>query len=128
MKTNTIINDVNYGELVCVEIDGVQGFADKVRVEHLGFDYTYKDASKIRTQLHLDLVYGFSGIYFYFEHGQDIRKFACRLTRLTGRDAWVSASARYLGLFRAGAMAGEPRKLSDFYTGITPEQEEEVKF
>lgn len=126
-----IQDDTNYGYLVKGEIDGHVFYVDSCYTNriHPDVEFTESEIPRLR-ELHGDIK---TNIYhppipIYFSEETEVEKLCSLLSYLDGIEmVYATASARILGLWENGKLT-KRRRLSDFYIGITEEEEKQVDF
>ena len=122
----TIINGVDYGNLVAIEIDGVLGYVDEFylsripEVNHVG---GYDESKPAYVSLTIGLretLFTASAIYFWATKRVDALKLAKALAKYN-EHVVIEASARVLVKF-VGNVESEHRTLDDFYINVTEEE------
>lgn len=122
-------NNINYGNLVAVELDGQTGYLEHWQTKQLGLEVKGPGSDDFRTALCLQVSQALHfAALIYFPQTSNIEAFAKAITKSGNCKAQVHASARILAFYEEGKLLGPKRKLSDFYTNITAQQDSDVAF
>jgi len=118
---NAIIkNDINYGNLVQVTMDGVVivGSHDYFRFYIFkNSDFVFEPYEDHYCELTIELETPMQP-HFYARCHEDVVKVAKKLSK--SHPARIQAMARILARYEKGELVGDVRSLEDFYTGLTP--------
>lgn len=125
-----IRNEINYGDLVIVTIDGTSALVERFRAEVMQLPFTAPETvPDFITEVVVHQEVGECAEYpFYALSNDDIAPLAAKLSALALQDATVYASARILARYRAGSLVGAKKTLRDFYDNITDAELEATRF
>lgn len=124
----TIINGVDFGDLVLVNVGGVEAYIDDFYRKQLPtaeLVSTPVEPLPVYTKLRCTVIVGPKEFWLYPTKRED----AIKLARSLARDypsVKVEASVRALVSFKDG-VEGKHYTLADFYDGITAEELEETR-
>lgn len=121
-----IIDNVNYGDLVCVE----GAYLRRFYAEKLKLEYTEApDRHQIITDVHLDCELGRGQVSVFLLKKEDFIEQAKTFSLLNavGRVA-IQSHARNLVVFKDGVQIGDIRTLDEFYSNIPTEMLELTNF
>lgn len=124
----TIINGVDFGDLVLVSVGGVEAYIDdfyRSQMPTVELVPTLGKPLPVYTKLRCTVIVGPKEFWLYPTKRED----AIKLARSLARDypsVKVEASARALVSFKNG-VEGKHYTLADYYDGITVEELEETR-
>jgi hypothetical protein len=121
MRKNVIIDHVNYGPLVKVDIDGVTVVGEDWRFGlpcFKGKELTLESTETLYHPLRIELQVG-NQPTFFAETQEEVVQVAKVLSQF--HEVWVHAMARILATFKDGELVGEAKPLEYFYV-LTDEE------
>ena len=124
-----IRNDLNYGQIIKANIAGIDFFMEEWQLPKLSCVQLSKEQGEIpefhavRVELQLKRVP--NTILVFLAKDGDLREVARLLSKYCDNVEYAAAysSARYLAIWKDGNLTGDVKKLSDFYTNISPEED-----
>lgn len=125
-----IRNDTNYGNLAVIEMAGKRFVMEIWRAEMLQLPVVEIDEiPEFNPELTLSVCFpnGRAEAYAYIQENADVRIVAAALSKRTNYEVRVYAYARILDRYINGESQGE-RKITDFYSNLTPQQIGKVSY
>jgi hypothetical protein len=128
--TDIIRNDVNYGNLVVVELAGKQFLIQDRYAEMLKLPIVEaEEIPEFNPELTIRVLFpnGVTQAWAYVQANPDVRVIAIALSKHTGFDVRVCGYARILAIYVDGKLTSE-NKITEFYSNLTPQDIGKVSF
>lgn len=109
-----IRNNINYGELVVVSVEGIELYVDIFNVTNktkMDFEERPYDLMDFYSEFHLETDVGI----FYIPLGTDAKKALLALSKHVEGDVKIYCSARWLMVANKGVLKGNVKPLRSFY-------------
>lgn len=126
-----IRDDINYGFLIACEIEGQRFYVDHFYSVFFR-EATILEGKQIIGEFHPTTlrvsVSALNDIFVYVDKESNLRTLAEAISKTTDKPVTACVHARILARWEKGRAVGKTKKLSDFYKGITKEEDARYSF